>query len=498
MAKANIMVVEDESIISMEIQERLHSMGYRICATSSTGEGAVRKAAETHPDLVLMDIMLKNGMDGIEASKLIRSRFSIPVVYLTAYADQKTLERARATEPYGYLLKPFEDRVLYATIEMALYKHMMESKVRESEQRYETTLRCIADSVIVTDTTGIITYINPIAEATTGWTQKEAIGKHLTDVYSIITEDSRSPIENPLLRTIREKQIVTLEHPSLLVARDGREIPVDDSAAPILDENGKVIGAVLGFRDITERRQAEVALKASHSMLELRVREQTADLVTTNEELQEEIRQRQKTSEQLEQSLKKVEKTMEATIRVISMAVEARDRYTAGHQRRVTQLACAIAKEMNLSSEQTATIRNAGLLHDLGKIYIPTEILSKPGRLTDIEFTMIRTHPMAGYDIVKTIEFPGNTAELVLQHHERLDGSGYPRGLHKKQILLESRILAVSDVVEAMASHRPYRPALGIDKALEEISEKRNSLYDPDVVDACLRLFRSGNFSFEE
>ncbi len=498
MAKANIMVVEDESIISMEIQERLTSMGYRICATSSTGEGAVKKAAETHPDLVLMDIMLKNGMDGIEASRQIRSRFSIPVVYLTAYADQKTLDRARATEPYGYLLKPFEDRLLYATIEMALYRHLMEKKVKETEQRYATTLKCIADAVIVTDTSGTITYINPIAEALTGWSHNEAIGKSLSDVYQIVTEDSRSPIADPLARSLSEKRIITLDHPGLLINREQDEIPIDDGTAPILDEAGNAVGAVLAFRDISERRQAEVALKASHEILEKRVREQTADLLRTNEELQEEIVQRQKASEELERSLLKVEKTMEATIRAISLAVEARDRYTAGHQRRVTQLACAIAKAMNLSSAQVATIRVAGLLHDLGKIYIPTEILSKPGRLTDIEFTMIKTHTVAGYDIVSAIEYPPPTAEIVLQHHERLDGSGYPSGLRGEQILLEARILAVADVVEAMSSHRPYRPALGVDKALQEISEKKGVLYDPAVVDTCVGLFERNGFVLDD
>lgn len=498
MAKADIMVVEDESIISMEIQERLSSMGYRICATSSTGEGAVKKAADTRPDLVLMDIMLRSGMDGIEASRQIRSRFGIPIIYLTAYADEKTLERARATEPYGYLLKPFEDRLLHATIEMALHRRVMEKKVRESEQRYATTLKCIADAVIVTDTEGIVTYINPIAESLTGWSHKEAIGRSLSEVYHIIAEDSRSPLEDPLARTLREKCIINLDHPSLLVNREEIEIPIDDGTAPILDEAGNAIGAVLAFRDISERRQAEVALKASHEILERRVREQTADLLRTNEELQEEVAQRQRASEELERSLVRVERTMEATIRAISLAVEARDRYTAGHQRRVTQLACAIAKAMNLSSAQIATIRVAGLLHDLGKIYIPTEILSKPGRLTEIEFTMIKTHSVAGYDIVKAIEYPAPTAEIVLQHHERLDGSGYPSGLSGEQILLEARILAVADVVEAMSSHRPYRPALGIDKALEEISGKRGVLYDPKVVDTCLNLFKKDNFSFEE
>jgi putative nucleotidyltransferase with HDIG domain len=232
-------------------------------------------------------------------------------------------------------------------------------------------------------------------------------------------------------------------------------------------------------------------------MLEQRVQEQTADLARTNKSLQTEIAQRKQAAEELEQSLKKVERIMESTIQAMSLAVEAKDRYTAGHQRRVTQLACAIAKEMNLSCEQTKRIRIAALLHDMGKIHIPTEILSKPGRLSEIEFAMIKTHPQTGYEIVKTIDFPSPTAEIVLQHHERLDGSGYCSGLRGESILLEARILAVSDVVEAMSSHRPYRPALGTDKALEEISQNRGRLYDPDVVDACLKVFQTGTFKFE-
>ena len=139
----------------------------------------------------------------------------------------------------------------------------------------------------------------------------------------------------------------------------------------------------------------------------------------------------------------------------------------------------------------------AGTLHDIGKMYVPGEILTKPGRLTEIEFNMIKTHPKAGYDILKTIEFPWPIALIVLQHHERIDGSGYPSGLPAKDILLEARILGVADVVEAMASHRPYRPALGMDKALAEISQKRGSLYDPEVVDACLKLLVEKRFKFK-
>jgi putative nucleotidyltransferase with HDIG domain len=182
----------------------------------------------------------------------------------------------------------------------------------------------------------------------------------------------------------------------------------------------------------------------------------------------------------------------------MAQTVEIRDRHTAGHQRRVTELAHAIAKELGLSKERSRAVRIAGLLHDLGKITIPTEILSKPGRLTDMEFAIIRTHPKAGYDILKSIEFPWPVADIVVQHHERMDGSGYPSGLKGEQSALESRILAVADVVEAMASHRPYRPALGIDRALKEIIGNKGLLYDANVVDACLAVFSRGFFRFAD
>jgi len=181
----------------------------------------------------------------------------------------------------------------------------------------------------------------------------------------------------------------------------------------------------------------------------------------------------------------------------MALTVETRDPYTGGHQRRATNLARAIATEMGLSEEQIDGIRMAGLVHDLGKISVPAGILNKPSRLTEDEFGIVQTHPQVGYDILKTIEFPWPVAQIVLQHHERMDGSGYPKGLVGKDVLLEARILAVADVVEAMSSHRPYRPALGMDKALEEISRNKGVLYDPSVVDACLKVFTEKGLKFE-
>lgn len=208
--------------------------------------------------------------------------------------------------------------------------------------------------------------------------------------------------------------------------------------------------------------------------------------------------ERKRTEQELKKSFKRLRKSFEQTINALASSLEMRDPYTAGHQQRVTNLACAIAKEMALSREQVDGIRMAGAIHDIGKISVPAEILSKPDLLNEAEMLLIRNHPQVGYDILKEIEFPWPVAKIVLQHHERMDGSGYPSGLLGKDILLEARILGVADVVEAMSSHRPYRPALGVDKALEEISKNKGVLYDPKVIDACLKLFTKKGFEFKD
>ena len=211
----------------------------------------------------------------------------------------------------------------------------------------------------------------------------------------------------------------------------------------------------------------------------------------------EDITARKEAEEGLQNSLDKLRKAMGGIIQAMALTVETRDPYTAGHQRRVADLARAIAQEMGLPEDQVDALRMAGIVHDLGKISIPAEILSKPAQLSDLEFSLIKTHPQISYDILKDIDFNWPVAQIVLQHHERINGSGYPKGLSGKAIYLEARILAVADVVEAISSHRPYRPAFGIDVALEEISKNKDVLYDPEAVEACLRLFREKGFKFE-
>jgi len=211
----------------------------------------------------------------------------------------------------------------------------------------------------------------------------------------------------------------------------------------------------------------------------------------------QEYRKTEQVKEELKQSYEKAEKILEGVVQAVALTVDIRDPYTASHQRRVGQLSSAIAKEMNLALDQIKEIHIAGVLHDIGKISVPSEILTKPGRLNEMEMNLLKAHPQVGYDILEKIDFPWPLAKIILQHHERMDGSGYPTGLSGKEILLEARILGVADVVEAMSSHRPYRPALGVNKALEEISKNRGILYDPEVVDACVKLFKEKGFKFE-
>jgi len=210
------------------------------------------------------------------------------------------------------------------------------------------------------------------------------------------------------------------------------------------------------------------------------------------------ITERKRAEEALCESLEQLRRAIQATIQVLVMAVEVKDPYTAGHQRRMTNLARTMATEMGLPPEKIESLRMVGIIHDIGKITLPTEILSKPTKLSAIELSLIREHVRIGYDILKDVESPWPLAEIVLQHHERMDGSGYPRALKGEEILMEARILAVADVVEAMASHRPYRPALGIDAALAEIEKNKGTLYDPTAVDTCLRLFREKEYRFAE
>ena len=276
MVNAQILVVEDEGIIALGVESQLKSMGYAVPALASSGEEALTKAAETQPDLVLMDIRLKGELDGIAAAEQIRCRYGIPVVYLTAHADDDTLSRAKKTEPAGYVLKPIDTRELHASIELALYKHQMERKLRQAERWLAATLKSIGEAVVATDENGHVVFINPVAEALTGWKRQEALGQDSAAVLRLIDPQTRQPVERALVTGAREGTVGGLATAPLLISKGGAETPIEHTVAPIRDEQGGSTGSIWVFRDITARQQAEAALA-----------ERTAELARSNGELEQ-------------------------------------------------------------------------------------------------------------------------------------------------------------------------------------------------------------------
>ncbi|MDZ8085301.1 MAG: EAL domain-containing protein [Nostoc sp. DedQUE12b] len=260
MNPVNILVVEDEIIVAMDIQNRLKKFGYSVMALADSGEEAIRKAADDSLDLVLMDIHLKGKMDGVEAAQIIHNLFNIPVIYLTANADESTLNRAKVTEPFGYILKPFKEKELKFTIEITLSKHRTERKLKQNEQWLTTVLKSIGDAVITSDEAGTVTFMNPIAEELTGWNYSDAFGKEAAEVFNIAHEQTRIKIESPVKKVLQSGVTVGLPEQTILIAKNGTEIPIDDSVAPIKDDNGNITGAVLVFQDITERNEILEAL----------------------------------------------------------------------------------------------------------------------------------------------------------------------------------------------------------------------------------------------
>jgi PAS domain S-box-containing protein/putative nucleotidyltransferase with HDIG domain len=332
----------------------------------------------------------------------------------------------------------------------------MEQELRESEERFRKVVETMKVGLGAIDENGVLTYVNEYLAKMLGYSADEMIGSSTLDFY--YDEESRKTQEE-----IFAKRRAGMRDPTPYEVtwrkKDGQKVYSILSPTPHFDAEGRYTGSFAIHTDITERKRANEKLKASFNTLR---------------------------------------KSLESTVSALASALEIRDPYTAGHQQRVADLACAIAEEMGLADEQLDGIRMAGLIHDIGKINIPAEILNKPGQLTEIEYSLFKNHPQVGHDILKTVDFPWPVAQIVLQHHERMDGSGYPQGLKGDEIMLEARILAVADIVEAMASHRPYRPARGTGDALEEILHNKGILYDPEVVDACLRVFYDKGFSFEE
>lgn len=268
MNKTTILIVEDEAIVAADLAYKLEGLGYKIAGATARGEEAIEMAARLNPQLILMDIQLAGDLDGIQAAEAIRERLDVPIVYLTAHSDPATLARAKLSGPVGYILKPFEKRNLSTQIELALHKHEVDRKLREQREWLRVTLTSIGDAVIATDPEGRVTFINPVAESLTGWSMAEATGKPLKEVFHIVNEYTREVVEDPVTKVLATGAIVGLANHTVLLKRDGSEVPIDDSGAPILDEKGRIQGVVMVFRNISSRRQAEAEREMLLSAME--------------------------------------------------------------------------------------------------------------------------------------------------------------------------------------------------------------------------------------
>jgi PAS domain S-box-containing protein len=425
-----------------------------------TRDAFIQALDEFHPDIILSDYNLPD-FSGIAALEIVqRTHPEIPVIMVTgALTDFDAVELIHAGAK-DYVLKDRLARLAQAVqrtlsaVQEEQARKLAEKALRESETKFRALVESTSDWIWEIDEHAAYTYSSPQVHDLLGYTVEEIIGKTPFDLMP--PEEADQFREGFSVFEGERKPFRILENANL--HKNGKEVFLESSGTPIVDAQGTFRGFRGISRDITERKYAE---------------------------------------EERRLIAKKLGQTLSQTIDAIAAMVEARDPYTAGHQRRVALLACAIADKMGFSDDKIHGLNLAATIHDLGKIHIPAEILSKPGHLNKIEFDLIKGHAQAGYDIIKDVQFHWwPVAQIVLQHHERLDGSGYPQKLSGNQILPEAKVLAVADVVEAMVSHRPYRPGLGLDAALEEITKHRGVLYDAGVVDSCLALIKDKEFEF--
>ncbi len=349
------------------------------------------------------------------------------------------------------LLEIQGEQCLLTVIQDVTERKLAEKALKESEKNYRLLADNVEDVIFVLDVDLNYSYVSPSVKILRGYEPEELLKQSSIETLMRSSRDLAIRTFSDIMDQEKSGGGEISLHRTLeleMGRKDGTTVWTEVKFSSIRDENRRLVGITGIARDISERRAAE----------------------------------------------QRIRKALEATVQAIAVTVETRDPYTAGHQRRVADLARRLAMEMNLSSDMAEGIRMAATIHDIGKISVPAELLSKPTALTDIEFMLIKTHSQGGYNILKDIDFPWPVARIVLEHHERMNGSGYPNGLAGEKILMESRILSVADIVEAMASDRPYRASLGIDAALKEILLNKGILYDPEVSDACLRLFRDKGY----
>lgn len=368
---------------------------------------------------------------------------TIPIV-----SNSGSMLSVNTLSKYVDLLEELEQRPGYTLsgIDEWFQLDNTQTALRHSEEKIRRLYENSNDGIAVVDLNNTIVEVNrKLLEISGLRSDSDLIGKNY---LNFVVPRDRQKIKAAIQKLLSCEKLTGIECST--IGSDGTELSIEINASLLKDIFGNPAGLLLAVQDITRRKRAEEKNKLG---------------------------------------TEKLVRVMDEIIEAMARMVEIRDPYTAGHQRRVSEIAAAIAKEMGLPEEIIEGTRVSGMVHDIGKIYVPAEILSKPSHLNEMEYRMIKQHPRLSHEILSSIEFPWPVATIVFQHHERIDGSGYPVGLSGEDIAIEARIIAVADVVEAMASHRPYRPSLGIKQALREISENKGVLYDSRVVDACLRIF---------
>jgi PAS domain S-box-containing protein/putative nucleotidyltransferase with HDIG domain len=416
----------------------------------STG---LNRLAETFYDVLLLDLGLPDSKGLNTFTTLFAHAGHVPIIVLTgSYEEALGIEAVRKGAQ-DYLFKDNLDRrSLSRSILFAIERKRSEEVLKESERRYAKLVEAALEGIIIVDADENIKYTNAAFAETLGYSVKELLDKNIAQLVP------PEQFKVVLKETEKRKKKSTSTYEIDFSRKDGTPRSFITFVAPLFGSGGEYDGSYATLLDITERKKTEDALRESEQRLR---------------------------------------KNFYNTIYTLSKVVETRDPYTYGHQARSAELARAIAEKMDLSGEQVESIYIAAVIHDIGKISVPSEILNKPGRLTEHEFNLIKSHPQTGCDILGNIEFPWDVNEVIMQHHERLNGSGYPKGLTRDDIILEARILSTADVVEAMSSDRPYRPALGIKAALDVISDDSNTLYDGTIVNVCRNLFENEGFSFK-
>ncbi len=486
---SHVLIVEDREESRYLLKTLLEGNGYRV-TQACDGLEALAAARREPPDVVVSDVLMPN-MDGFTLCRAWMQEAALRVIpfvfYSATYTDPEDQRLALALGAVRYLIKPVETEVFLAELKSVLEQHAahpapgpaspldesafyalhdaalarnlerkisqleaMNRKLDQSERNYRQLFDANPLPMWVFDLeTLAFLAVNDAAIAHYGYSREEFLSMTIADIR---------PDEEMQRMLLMVDQLVSEDKPESGIWRhrriDGTQMDVE-VRSHLIDFRGRRANMVLA-QDISERLRAEAQIRSYIEQLK------TAFM---------------------------------STVEVATTLSEMRDPYTAGHERRVAAIASAIGAAFGFDARRLEGLRVAGFLHDVGKITIPAEILSKPGKLSAIEFQLIQGHAQAGYDVLKDVTFPWPVAEVALQHHERMDGSGYPQGLKGEAILIEARILAVADVVEAMASHRPYRAALGIEAALAEIERGRGTAYDAGVADVCLSLFRDKGYA---